>query len=32
MALYMMYSMNMMAEADYAYGYAFAYSHPKSRK
>lgn len=31
MALYnMMYSMNMMTEAAYAYGYAFMRSHPKS--
>ena len=29
MALYMMYSMNMMAEAGYACGYRFTYSHPK---
>ena len=31
MAMYTMYSMNMMAAAGYAYGYRFAYSHPKSR-
>ena len=30
MALYMMYSMNMMTEAAYAYGYDFMCSHPKS--
>ena len=30
MALYMMYSMNMMTEAGYAYGYRFTCSHPKS--
>ena len=30
MVLYVMYSMNMMAEAGYAYGYRFMYNHPKS--
>jgi hypothetical protein len=30
MALYMMYSMNMMTEAGYAYGYRGGYNHPKS--
>ena len=30
MALYVMYSMNMMAAAGYAYGYRFTYNHPKS--
>ena len=30
MVLYVMYSMNMMAEAGYAYGYHFTCSHPKS--
>ena len=30
MALYMMYSMNMMTEAGYAYGYRFTYNPPKS--
>ncbi len=30
MALYMMYSMNMMAEAGYAYGYRFTCRHLKS--
>ena len=30
MVLYVMYFMNMMAEAGYAYGYHFTCSHPKS--
>jgi len=30
MAMYGMYSMNMMAEAGYAYGYRFMCRHPKS--